>query len=343
VRGEDATAAGPVWGHLYRELSERCTYVRYDERGCGLSDWEVDDLLAPQPAKRGGLIFPIEGGRWMVTLCGWHGDHPGADEEGFLDFAARLPAPDLHRWIADAEPLTPIVAHGFPANWRRHYERMERFPEGLVVVGDAVCSFNPVYGQGMTVAAIEATALGEWLRGRRRAAAFRHEVARIVEPAWQMTTGEDMRFAETIGRRSPAIRFLHAYTALVHRAAGSSPRVAERFYRVMNMVDDPATLFAPALWLALARCAVEREGCSARAVRRHEAPCSRGRCATGVGIAEFARSSYLQPMADRLRTLTRSVAGDNRRKRALRSGAHAVPPRPCDQPAVLAAPRGFLP
>jgi 2-polyprenyl-6-methoxyphenol hydroxylase-like FAD-dependent oxidoreductase len=225
----------------------------------GTRDWKAMYMLARQPGKRGGLIFPIEGDRWMVTVCGWHRDHPPADEAGFLEFAASLPMPDLHRWIRRAEPLSDITAHGFPANWRRHYERMQRLPEGLAMIGDAVCSFNPVYGQGMTVAAIEASELDACLRRHDSLAHFQRAVGRIVDPAWQMTTGEDLRFAETRGERSAATRFLHWYTGKVHAAAGTSPLVAESFYAVMNMVAPPPTLFAPRVLLALTKAEASRQ------------------------------------------------------------------------------------
>jgi hypothetical protein len=97
----------------------------------------LDDLPKP-PGTRLGVLFPVEGYRWIVTLIGWLGDHPPTDEHGFLEFAASLRVLSFDA-IQDAESVSPIASHEFPSNRRRHHERMQRFPEGLVVLGDALC------------------------------------------------------------------------------------------------------------------------------------------------------------------------------------------------------------
>jgi 2-polyprenyl-6-methoxyphenol hydroxylase-like FAD-dependent oxidoreductase len=115
----------------------------------------------PPDDKRGGVIFPIQGGYWMVTLVGSLRDHPPDDEAGFLEFARSLAQPDLYEAIKHVEPVTPIAVYKYSANRWRHYEHMERLPEGFIIMGDAACSFNPVYGQGMSVAAIETQSLDD--------------------------------------------------------------------------------------------------------------------------------------------------------------------------------------
>jgi 2-polyprenyl-6-methoxyphenol hydroxylase-like FAD-dependent oxidoreductase len=199
--------------------------------------------------KRGGLVFPIEGDRWICTLVGTAADYPPTDEAGFLDYARSLAAPDVYNLIAKAEPLSAIISHKLPSSLRRHYEKMARFPGGYLVLGDAVCSFNPVYGQGMTSAALQAEALAELLAGRKDLAglapAYFRRVAKIVDIPWQMAVGEDFRYAETAGRKAPGTDFINAYGARLHRGTHRDPYLFIEFLKVMNLMQPPASLFHP--------------------------------------------------------------------------------------------------
>ena len=152
-------------------------------------DWKGAYLQAAPPEHtRGGIIFPIEGNRWMLTLIGLGRDYPPTDETGFLEFARSLRTSVLYEAIKDAEPLTPIFSHRGTENRLRHYERLSRLPEGFVMVGDSVCAFNPVYGQGMTMAALGALALKELLgnmpRGNLKgfAGRFQKKLAKVNNP-----------------------------------------------------------------------------------------------------------------------------------------------------------------
>jgi 2-polyprenyl-6-methoxyphenol hydroxylase-like FAD-dependent oxidoreductase len=223
-------------------------------------DWKTLYVVAQPPAKRGGLILPLEGDRWMCTLVGSHGDHPPTDLAGYLAFAKSLPAPDIYEALRTAEPLSEPVRYGFQAGLRRHYEKLNRFPAGLLVLGDALCSFNPVYGQGMSAASMYADALQNCLRERAALnwsltdlwRTFFREAARAADRPWQLATGEDFRHSETTGPRGRALRFLHWYTSKVHLAASVSPRVTERFYEVMHLLKPPTAMFTPAIMWKLA-------------------------------------------------------------------------------------------
>lgn len=223
-------------------------------------DLEGADLLMiasdPPHGKRTGLIFPIEGDRWICTLGGWAGDHPPTDEAGFLAFVQSLPAPDLHTMLKRLEPISAIISHKFPGSLRRHYEGLTRFPEGYLVLGDAICSFNPVYGQGMTTAAMQAAALDTLLAERTVLTdlwrAFFKAVAKVVDIPWQLAVGEDFRYPETVGKKPAGIDLINAYVTKVHQATHHDTIVYTAFLKVMNLMEAPTSLFHPKiLWRVL--------------------------------------------------------------------------------------------
>lgn len=227
------------------------------------SDWKVLMVLGTPPNdKRAGVIFPMEGGYWMVTLAGWLREYPPEDDAGFLDYARSLAQPDLYEAIKQAEPITPIAVYKYSANRWRHYERMSRLPEGFLVMGDAVCGFNPVYGQGMSVAAMEAKTLDTCLREQQSytgnthassfAPRFQQAIARQIKIPWMLSTGEDLRYPETEGHRSVGTRLFNWYTRRVISLTASHPFVTAAFFQVQHLLKPLGSLFEPRIvWAVL--------------------------------------------------------------------------------------------
>ncbi|MCF6524346.1 NAD(P)/FAD-dependent oxidoreductase [Streptomyces sp. JJ36] len=213
-------------------------------------------LLPPVPgAPRGGAVARVEDGRALVTLSGVLGEAPPTDPEGFHAFARSLRSPDIERALEDAEPLGDPVPHRFPASLRRRYERLPRLPEGLLALGDSVCSFNPVYGQGMSVAALEAEALRRLLaRGAPPAPrTWFRTVARAVDVPWELAAGADRAFPGVPGERTRRDRLLHAYVTRLQAAAAHDARLGGAFLRVTGLVAPPWTLLHPAVAVRVLR------------------------------------------------------------------------------------------
>lgn len=219
------------------------------------ADWKML-IIIPQPPHetRMGLVIPMEDNQWMVSLVGWLRDYAPTDPAGFLEFARTLPVPTIYEAIKNAEPTTPISAYKIPSNQWRHYDRMKRFPEALVVLGDALCSFNPTYGQGMTTAALYAATLEKCLQAQARRAAgdltgladrFRKQVAGDVATPWLLATAEDFRYPKTEGQRPPPVPVLHWYLDKLYTAMEHDPRLVKQFLQVMHMFRSPAALFLP--------------------------------------------------------------------------------------------------
>jgi 2-polyprenyl-6-methoxyphenol hydroxylase-like FAD-dependent oxidoreductase len=241
--------------------ASRIYRIPQDFRG----DWQMV-MLASQPPSmpRTGYLMPIEDGQWMVALMGAAGQHPPTDEDGFTAFARSLRHPVIADALAAAEPVTPIRGYRGTANRLYHYERMTRRPERFVIMGDAVCAFNPIYGQGMSTAAVAAETLDVCLRAQRAqrpagnldglAGRFQRRLAlRNAEP-WMLSTGEDLRFPTTTGMNvSLAMRILHRYLDWLLPVAIRDLRIAETYIQVFGMLERPAALFAPWILAAAAR------------------------------------------------------------------------------------------
>jgi 2-polyprenyl-6-methoxyphenol hydroxylase-like FAD-dependent oxidoreductase len=214
-------------------------------------------IVSGTPAStRLAAVLAAEHNRWVVTLGGMLGEHPPTDEAAWIQFATGLPVPVVYDLITTARPLTDITTYRFPANQRRLYERMTRFPAGYLVMGDAVCSFNPIYGQGMSVAAMEAKALEEALTTGLDGVArrFYARSRTIVDIPWTIATGEDLRFPQVQGTRPPGFHLVNRYLERVHAIASEDPMVCRKFFDVLNLLAPPTSLMRPhVVWRVLAR------------------------------------------------------------------------------------------
>ncbi|MFI2437518.1 NAD(P)/FAD-dependent oxidoreductase [Streptomyces sp. NPDC018693] len=207
----------------------------------------------PPHDKRAAAAFAIEGDRWMVTLGGWHRAHAPVDPAGFTDFATSLEAPEMAGLLARAKPLDDDNARKFtyPGARRRYYERLRRLPAGHVALGDAICSFNPLYGQGMTVAALEAIALGECLDRFKgpsapMARAYYRAAGRIIDTPWQMATGGDFVYPETVGPRPPGTGLVNRYVRQVMLASHVSVHAHRIMLEVQHLLTAPSAVMRPA-------------------------------------------------------------------------------------------------
>lgn len=214
------------------------------------SQWKVLLVLATPPHQRAmGVISPIEGDRWMVTTGGWFGQYPDRDPNAFLKALAALPMPDIHQVIQNAEPLSDVSVFRMPGSLRRHYDHLPRWPDGLLVVGDALGSMNPLYSQGMTLCALEAECLGQnldaLLAGGLGFQELQEKLCRVLDPAWQMAVTEDLRFPETEGERDWRTRFLHWYGAGLTRLSAYHRGALEAQIGVSNLIVSPSRLYAP--------------------------------------------------------------------------------------------------
>ncbi|MGI5336551.1 NAD(P)/FAD-dependent oxidoreductase [Streptomyces sp. CA-181903] len=201
---------------------------------------------------RAGACLPVGPDRWVVTLLGVGPEAPPVHDDGFLDHARRLRSPLLFERLRHAEFLTPTAGFRDTANTRVHYERMTDWPAGFLVVGDAACSLNPVYGHGITVAALGVRALADALtvrtatRLRAEAHTVQRAIARTARTAWAIATGEDMRHPGAEGPRpNRSGRLLQGYMRRLTAAAADDPRISRPLFQVMSLSAPPAVLLRP--------------------------------------------------------------------------------------------------
>jgi len=199
-------------------------------------------LIAQEPDDEGRA-------RWVAGVGGYAGDHVDTTLEAIRRRAADIGNAEIEALAADGELIGSVMRYQFPHSQRRRFERLRRFPSGYLVMGDALASFNPIYGQGMTVAACEALALRDALPDGMPGLArrFFKATAKVIDIPWQLAVGGDLALPSVAGPRPFPLKLINAYVARVQRAAVEDPVVAAAFVRVMHMLAAPPSLFAPAV------------------------------------------------------------------------------------------------
>lgn len=223
-------------------------------------DTWIITIADPDGNRRFGVAFPIEGARWIVTLAGVHGDRAPTDDAGFLEFAETLPTGDVAEVIRHEEPLTPIVTHRLPSNQWRHFEKLNRHLPGFLAIGDAICSFNPIYGQGMSSAALQAVALGSSIDAAgidspSLAARFYKAAAKVIANPWAIAAGGDFAFPETTGPKPPMVDRINSYVKKAVIAAQYDPIVAKAMWEVQGLLAPPPSLMKPQVMARVLRTA----------------------------------------------------------------------------------------
>jgi len=278
----DAAGAGsriPVWLPQLGLDAPRTTRVRaggtYVTRMYRRDQKQLDgrfgSLVTPYPGRPfGGAVLRQEGERWVVLLAGMVGTEPPLDEDGMIAFADQFACGDIAAVLRESAPLTEPLKYTYPESARNHYEKLGRRLGGLLVIGDAYCGFNPIYGQGITIAALEALILRRLLgategsategrgtedSGAGLARAYFQAAGKLVDEAWETSASSDLRFPEVEGRRRRGAGLINAYGEKFRAAASVDPALGETFLRVANMAEKPAKLLSPGTVLRVFRSA----------------------------------------------------------------------------------------
>jgi 2-polyprenyl-6-methoxyphenol hydroxylase-like FAD-dependent oxidoreductase len=220
------------------------------------TDWKAAATFdAPAEGGLAAVMFPLERNRWIVTLVGRHGEKPPGDRDGFLAYAQQLRTPTIYGAIKKAEQVGEIVRFGFPASFRRHFDRIEEFPRGLLPFGDSICRFNPVYGQGMSVAAQEARLLHELLERcaaepdplAALAPAFFAQSASLIETPWALAATPDLAHPKTEGERPDDLDQALEFTEGLFQLAAEDPAVHKLLFEVLHLLKPQDVLREPDL------------------------------------------------------------------------------------------------
>ena len=208
----------------------------------------------PAQKSRAGLILEVERRRWVASLIGIHGDAPPGDLAGFLAFAQSFRRPTFHDALRAARPVGEITRYAVRASIRRHFERLDRLPRGLIPLGDSVCRFNPVFGQGMSVAIQEAACLARALAARRERAdpldglpsQYLSHIQNVLEAPWATAT-LDLAHPKTRGERPPDVEERVKYAKALQCLAAEDPYAHKVMAEVNHLVRPYDAIREPGL------------------------------------------------------------------------------------------------
>lgn len=224
--------------------------TRHFKQEPGLLDGRLGATVVPFPAQpRAGVVIRQENDQFAVLLAGLLGEEPPTDDAGMADFALSLAGHEVADVLRSATPVDDAVKMRYPASTLRHFDKLDLFLDGLLVVGDALCGFNPIYGQGMTVAVLEAEILQSLLTERRDRLPQRFfpNVAAMLADPWALASGGDLRFPEVEGERGPQDEAINHYLEQFRAAAAIDPVLGAAFLRVANMKAPVTWLFSSEL------------------------------------------------------------------------------------------------
>ena len=231
------------------EIGLGYTTRAYRRRPTDLGGKAAVVVAGSEPNWRNGVILFQSEDCWVVSVGGYFGDHAPDNQQMFAAYTGSFPTQEIHDIVARAEPLGDFKTYRYPANLRRRYERLQRFPNNYLVFGDAICSFNPVYGQGMTVAAQEAMLLRDAVRAGSTdlARRFFTAAAAVIDTPWDIAVGNDLRHPQVKGPRPAKVKFINWYIGKLHQAAERDGHLANAFLRVANLEAQPQSLLHPAI------------------------------------------------------------------------------------------------
>jgi 2-polyprenyl-6-methoxyphenol hydroxylase-like FAD-dependent oxidoreductase len=256
-------------GYRPPEVVEVRCDVRYGTTVLPRREGDLDGTFAvviesPPDGKHAAFLIPVEGDRWLVTIAACFGAEAPTEPESFLSIAAGLPAPEVEQVLRKAGPIESVATHRMITSKRRRYEKLSQVPPGFVALGDAICSFNPVYAEGMSASALQAVELGACLDevrddDARLAQQFYKRAARVIAGPWQIAVGNDFGYPECAGRKPFGTDLRNRYLHRVLLAAQVSPEVNTAMLLVQNLLAPPASLYRPKVVRAVQVAAKEAD------------------------------------------------------------------------------------